>query len=256
MKGQTQEWKSVSRSRWSMPIIMAPLLLLMFSSVAMADVEVARQWAAAPPAIGGGASAAEWGDATVTRLAHGFMRTMNDGSFLYVLLDVVDDTTADPVPTTPDPFGGDYFVLAFDVDLNRAVTPNVDFAYSTCQDGRIFIKSFYLSASSFTGCRTVSAMSLAARGFGPTLHSATPHRFWEFRLDFDEIGVDPATWTTSAGAIQRVRVNVTTASQNPRFLTAQPDPDPYPNLTNMFQIDLATLPTFPPGSTGPIFAGV
>ena len=58
----------------------------------------------------------------MTRLAHGFMRTMNDGSFLYILLDVVDERVNDP------PIG-DFYVLAFDVDLNRTVTPNVDLIY-------------------------------------------------------------------------------------------------------------------------------
>src|SRR5204863_7179289 len=130
-----------------------------------------------------------------TALANGQMRTMNDGSNLYVLLDVTGDTVNDPVPTGGT--DGDYFTLAFDRDLNRAVTPYVDFFYSTCQDGRPFVKAYYITAGSSTGCTAVEAASMAAPGFGPTFNSATPHRFWEFRLSFSELGVNPTTWTTS-----------------------------------------------------------
>src|SRR6267143_4967352 len=178
---------------------------------------------------------------------------MNDGSFLYVLLDVVDDTTDDP-PAHAGP--GDYYVLAVDPDLNKGVTPNVDLIYDTCADGRIFIKAFYLSGSTFTGCQPVSALSEAAIGFGGTLHSMTPHRFWEFKLDLAELGVDTSTWTTSSGSLPKVRMNVATISEHPFFSVAQPDPNIFPDLSNTSQIDLATSAVYPAGTAGPVFAGV
>ena len=229
--------------------------LLLFPTVARADTEIGRRWAASAPVIDGSATFPEWGSATFTLLAHARLRTMNDGSFLYILLDVVDDTTNDP-PTHAGPNTGDYYVLAVDPDLNKAVTPNVDFFYDVCNDGRLFIKAFYLGGSASTGCQATSALSAAAIGFGGTLHSATPHRFWEFRLDLGELGVDTTTWTTSSGSIPRVRMNIATISENPPFSTAQPDPSPFPDLSNTFQIDLATSAIYPAGTAGPVFAGV
>jgi hypothetical protein len=219
---------------------------------AFADVEIARAWAGGSPTIDGVIGAGEWSAGTMTTIQHGKLVTMNDGHFLYVFLDVTDDTGNDP----PTLMAGDYYALAVDVDQNHAVTPNIDLDYDACQDGRVFVKSYYLSASTFTGCQTVGFGSQGAIGFGATPNSATPHRFWEFKLDFQEIGVDPTTWTTSSGSNPKVRMNVGTHSDNPPFTTAQPDPNIFPDLTNTFQIDLAIGPSYPPGTTGPTFAGV
>jgi hypothetical protein len=236
-------------------LVLAGTLLGIWDPIQLhADVEIARRWASAIPAIDGSVSAAEWKFATTTPLAHGQMRTMNDGSYLYLLLDVTDDTVADD--NLNGFLSGDLFTIEVDKDLNRAVTPNVDYSYGSCQDGRIFVKSTHLSQCSYTGCQPVNANSLGARGFGATFNSATPHRFWEFRLSFDELGVDPTTWTTSAGSVPKVRINLCLFSVNPSFYTCQPDPSNCPDFSNLFQIDLATTPSFPIGSTGPVFAGV
>lgn len=247
--------KLFGRSRGCTHLALAGLMLspLLAASV-RADVEIARRWATTAPVINGTVSPGEWNSATATPIAHGQMRTMNDGSYLYVLLDVVDDTFNDPVPTGSG--DGDYFVLFFDKDLNHAVTPNVDFGYGTCRDGRTFVKDTSLSQFTFTGCQTTDPNSLGAIGFGPTFNSATPHRFWEFRLSFAELGVDPTTWTTSAGSVPKVRFNVGVHSLTPSFDAYQPDPSSAPDESLMYQLDLATSPSFPPGSTGPIFAGV
>jgi hypothetical protein len=229
------------------------LAVLGLSASARADVSIGRRWATAAPTIDGVVSPGEWSSARLTTLTHARLRTMNDGSFLYVLLDVVDDTGNDPVGTVG---GNEYFTLAFDVDQNHAVSPHVDLAYATCQDGRTFVKAYYLGGNGFTGCQNTSPLSQGAVGFGPTLHKLVPHRFWEFRLDFAEIGVDPTTWTTSSGEAPHVRMNVGVSSENPSFTLGQPDPSVYPDLDNMFQLDLATSPTYPPGSAGPTFAGV
>ena len=220
---------------------------------ARADVPIGRRWAVAAPTIDGVASPGEWNGARFTSLTHARLRTMNDGQFLYVLVDVVDDTGNDPIGT---PGGFELFTLAFDVDRSHGVTPSVDLAYAVCQDGRPFVKAYYLGGGAFTGCQDTSALSLGSPGFGPTLHSGTPHRFWEFRLDFAEIGVDPSTWTTSGGDAPHVRVNVGVASENPPFGSGEPAPGFYPDLTLTFQLDLATSPAYPPGSAGPTFAGV
>jgi len=134
----------------------------LWAANARADVEVARRWAATAPAIDGVVSPGEWNSSTATTIAEGGttyaqMRTMNDGTYLYVLLDVLFDTHNDPIPTPG--INGDYFALYFDKDLNYAVTPNVDFSYSTCQDGRPFVKATRLSQYSDTGCQPVAPAS-------------------------------------------------------------------------------------------------
>src|SRR5215208_2174187 len=115
------------------------LSAFLYSTEAHADVQIQRAWSAAAPSIDGVVSPGEWSTGTLTTLTHAKMRTMNDAAFLYVLLDVVDDTH-DDAPAHAGPGTGDSFVIAFDVDRNHAVTPNIDFNYDTCNDGRTFIK--------------------------------------------------------------------------------------------------------------------
>jgi len=226
---------------------------------ARADVEIARRWAASAPTIDGVVSAGEWNFATATTISesgttYAQMRTMNDGTYLYVLLDVVADTANDPLNSTP--YGSDFFALYIDKDLNYAVTPNVDYFYSTCLDSRPFVKAIQLTRYSATGCQAVDAGSLGAEGFGASPLSGTPHRIWEMRLSLNELGVDTSTWTTSSGTVPKVRMNVALFSLNPSFYVAQPDTSTSPDDSLMYQVDLATSPAFPPGSTGPVFAGV
>jgi hypothetical protein len=240
-------------ARALLPLIALALIALAPMAV-RADVPISAAWAPAPPSIDGIVGAGEWAAATTTPLTHGSMHTMNDGAFLYVLLDVVDDTSAQPPGSG---VSGDWFAIPFDVDLNYAVTPNVDLAYATCQDGRTFVKTYYLSPTTFTGCQEVTAPTAGAMGFGPTFNSATPHRFWEFQFSFDEIGVDPSLWSLSLGTPPRVRFNVTTRSEIPPFHSSEPDPTTYPStLANLFALDLAMSPAYPPGTAGPTFAGV
>jgi hypothetical protein len=234
---------------------------LLLPMAARADVEVARRWATTAPVIDGVVSPGEWTSATATTIAEGGityaqMRTMNDGTYLYMLLDVFYDTVDDPLTTNGAPYSSDFFALYVDKDLNHAVTPNVDFSYSPCEDGRPFVKSIELSRYSSTGCQTVAPGSLGAEGFGPSFNSGTAHRIWEFRLSLSELGVDTSTWTTSSGTVPKVRINVALFSVHPSFYIAQPDPNTAPDMSLMYQIDLATYPSFPPGTTGPIFAGV
>jgi hypothetical protein len=226
---------------------------------ARADVEIARSWATTAPAINGIVSPGEWTAATATTLASGGvnyaqMRTMNDGSYLYVLLDVYHETANDPIHQSGTP--GDYYDLYIDKDLNYAVTPNVDFVYSTCEDGLPFVKAVMLSQTSSTGCQPASTNSLGARGFGTSFNSTANHRIYEFRLSLSELGVNTSTWTTSGGSVPKVRMDVVVSAANPSFTIAQPDPSTSPNFSLMYQVDLATSPSFPSGSTGPIFAGV
>jgi hypothetical protein len=239
--------------RRALPLLFVGAFLLS-ASVGAADIEIPRRWAASVPVIDGVVSPGEWTGAQVTPLVHGQLRTMNDAAFLYVLLDVIDDTVNDP---TSGSGPADSFVMAFDVDLNFGVTPNTDLIYDACQDSRSFIKAYYLGGNAFTGCQNTDPATQGTPGFGPTPASGISHRFWEFRLLFSEIGVDPSTWTTSSGGVPHVRVNVGTVSANPSFSSAQPDPNLFPDFGNpLFQVDLATIPLYPSGSTGPTFFGV
>lgn len=232
------------------PIVLTVLIALFCATNAMADIPIGRQWANTIPTIDGVIFIDEWNGAKLTNLPNGNMKTMNDGQYLYVLLDFIPDTVEDAVTN-------DHYVLAFDIDRNFAVTPNVDLIYDSCSDGQPFVKAFYLSDTTFTGCQSTDPLSQGAYGFSATPYSSTPHRFYEFRLLLSEIGVDPSAWTTSSGEVPRVRLNVGLVSLNPAISSAYPDSQLFPNFTgSLFQLELAIASGFPIGGTGPVFAGV
>ncbi|HKZ40945.1 MAG TPA: hypothetical protein VJ044_08285, partial [Candidatus Hodarchaeales archaeon] len=83
-----------------------------------------------PPKIDGKLDIGEWNLSTAFRIdlaGYGYAYLMNDAIRLYVLLDVLNDTTSN-APLTSTPWG-DYFSLAFDVDRNSQITPNEDKLY-------------------------------------------------------------------------------------------------------------------------------
>ncbi len=223
-------------------------------TTASADVPILRRWANSAPTVDGVASPGEWTLAQSTPLLHGKMMSMNDSHHLYLLVDVIDDTSNNP-PAVSGPNTGDWFNLAFDVDLNHAPTPNVDVDYGSCNDGREFVKSIRLGLNSSTGCMTVDPGSKGKAGFGPTLNSSVPHRFWEIQIDLAEIGVNTSSWLLFPFGTPSVRFNVTTHSQSPAFDTHEPSPSLLPDMTHLFNMTLATSPIYPGGS-GPIFMGV
>lgn len=236
---------------------MAASLLGVMSAVvttAQADVPIMRRWAGSAPAIDGVVSAGEWSSAQSTPLAKGKLMTMNDSRYLYVLLDVTADTINN-LTAASGPNTGDWFRLAFDIDLNHAVTPNVDLDYSGCNDGREFVKSYRLGANSSTGCQNTDPDSIGKMGFGPTLNSSVPHRFWELRLDLNELGVDPSAFSSFPLVNPSVRFNVTTHSEAPAFNVHQPENNLLPSMANLFHLGIATTPIFP-GARQPLFMGV
>ncbi|MFQ5408918.1 MAG: FHA domain-containing protein [Anaerolineales bacterium] len=159
----------------------------------------------APPSIDGVYAINEWADARLLReLPNGKLFFMNDAEKLYLLVDLVGDTTNDPpLPTSP---WGDYFWLTVDVNENAVIDANVDINYQRGSEVQ-----FYTGPNAWTVPSV--ATSGTAGGFGASPDEATPHRIWEVGLRFDEI---------AAAAGEPVRIGLRTYSQNPSFTNDTP----------------------------------
>jgi hypothetical protein len=142
-------------------------------------------WALTPPSISGSFVPAEWQDAGIIPLANmGFLMMKNDAKFLYLALDVVQDTGNTPGT-------GDFFWLSFDVDGNAAITAHRDVNYGIYPTLPIRIgRQFYLGKAVWTGLLTDPSASLACQFFGATPKSAKPHRIWMLRIELAEIGIN------------------------------------------------------------------
>lgn len=180
-----------------------------------------------PPTIDGVISPGEWDHAGMVNFPHGYMLFQNDASNLYVLLDLTGDTVADP-PLSNFPWG-DYFALAFDVNLDGTITPNVDIYYGFYGNYN-FGLVYFLGPYVYTGVHPSN--SKMGAGFGQSLNSSTPHRIWELAISRGEIG---------ALGNKMVRLGVETYSQNPSFDDELPQ-GLWGNFSNLLNIYLDLEP--------------
>lgn len=175
------------------------------------------------PEIDGVVSEGEWNRAISIPLQHGVLLAQNDAVNLYVLIDLTGDTGNDP-PLTTSPWG-DYFNLAFDVNIDGEMTEGVDVLYGLYA-GTHDLAIQYSIGTGWSGViPTVSALS---SGFGESINSATAHRIWELAISLPEIKAAPGSL---------VRLGVKTYSQTPSFTDYQPEGF-FSSFTNLIEIDL------------------
>lgn len=123
-----------------------------------------------------------WSGAVKMDIPGGFMYTKNNAYYLYVALDLVNDTVND---------ANDWFWFSFDTNRSGNITPNVDLNYTLypSQPDKIG-RQFYLGASTWTGLSQDSTQM--KRAFEASPNSATAHRVWKFRFKLSEIGISLA----------------------------------------------------------------
>lgn len=201
-----------------------------------------------PPLIDGSVGFGEWGTENSLTFPHGFIAVRNDNIRLYLLIDVLGDTTSDP-PLTTSPWG-DFFWATFDVNRDSAITPNVDLNYAFIVGTYNLRYQRYLGPSTWTGLQPSTRSSLAA-GFGcffgdgtitfsfPFTFSCTNHRVWELAIDLAEIGAQAGGST---------RMGFRAYSQNPSFDDSTPAGFAS-DFTNLIDITLAATPVPVPTPT-------
>ena len=81
-----------------------------------------RCWITTPERVPGSFSPGEWQDAGVLPMPGGFILVKNDNNFLYLAIDLINDTGNSAGV-------GDYFWLTFDNNRNATITSRVDVNY-------------------------------------------------------------------------------------------------------------------------------
>ena len=142
---------------------------------------------ATPPVLDGVVSPGEWDDLSAgLTFGRSVVLAQHDASWLYLLVDVVGDTHYDPPEGPPD--WGDFFWMAFDVDRDAEVTPNVDILYSNSEVNAISLQ-YFLAPYTFGFMQDTT--SRMGTGFGASMHSQTPHLIRELALDLAELNGSP-----------------------------------------------------------------
>jgi len=186
-----------------------------------------------PPTINGNASEWDLGNSTRIPVTNGFVHLMNDADYLYVLIDITSDTGADELcngpPFPPSSGWGDYFNLAFDVNLNSQID-SIDVLLGTAGCTLTPCLSYYIGSPScaVSTCNYPSGY-LLARGFGTSVNSGTAHRIWELQI--------PRSLILATATNSPLRFAVKLGSDNPSF-TADTPPNFDCNFSTAFLTDV------------------
>ena len=203
------------------------------------------EWAVTPIDLNKPASAGDWDGAGQLKFPKGFVMAKNDAKFLYLALDLVDDTGNDPGTH-------DYFWLSFDKDRDRNITANVDVNYGLYpnQPNKI-ARQYYLGPSTWTGILGDPTLSEVRREFGSSPNSSESHRIWKFKIDLKEINVALSWPLSTPYTYFGFRVN----SVNPEFTLDFPT-DFSKDFTKLRQLILSRKPTIPATELGPLVGSV
>lgn len=245
--------------RFLFQVVCLLLGLFFWNNDVLVAVSVQSTWipgATTPPVINGAITAGEWegsGSAPILAgtLPVGYILVRNDISNLYILLDVTNDISNDPVPMQ------DFFRLTVDVKGDKNIEPNVDVQYTMLPFASTLGIQYYLGPGSYSPAQPLVPGSTSQLGVGfggsPILTSPT-HRMWELAVSFSEIGITPEMWTSGPAPVVRVGIRVISTNPASSFNIAVPG-----NFETDFN-DLMVIylgnPSLPVDPTAPVLKGV
>ncbi len=196
-----------------------------------------------PPRMDGSIDLNEWGTQNSIPFDNGVIGAANDGTRLYLLVDVTGESKDN---------AGDSISISFDVDNDSFTSPNTDKLYHINTTTGNLRYAYYLSSTTFSPDQILT-FSSRGKGFGCftqdntlTLSSFTAlttscqaHRVWELAFDLNEINSAPG---------KTVRLGVQVTSTAPAFTNTVPT-DGLSNFTNLIAVNLAPRPSPAPAQT-------
>lgn len=173
------------------------------STAHAATATIAATYAETPPRLDGVLDFGEWPMTDVYQFDGGFIAVRNDALRLYLLVDLLADTTADP-PLLTAPWG-DQISLTFDVDNDHEITNGVDLRYLLAPGLYNLRQQHYFAPGTWSPLAQEPSRSAFATGFDCffadgtrsvtilpdfplPLVNCSPHRVWELGIDLVTIG--------------------------------------------------------------------
>ncbi|MEM6685621.1 MAG: hypothetical protein AAF617_07460, partial [Bacteroidota bacterium] len=187
-----------------------------------------------------------WAGATESQVKFGdvYMLAKNDAQYLYVILDVVDDTHNNPT--------GDYFHFAFDRNRDKVITPNVDVNYGIYPGHPNKMgRTFYLGAGRTTGLRDEEPRSTCRMHFGASPNSTTPHRIWKMKFKISDIRPPFHFW----GLPSHAKFGFKVFSSKPNISYESPK-RLHHSFKDFNKIVFAKKPIIPAADLGPVMGSV
>lgn len=224
---------------------MAKLKSLSITSPLLFALPLKSEWAQVPIDLNASINSGAWDDAGTLKFSRGIILAKNDARFLYLALDVTEDTGNDSGTN-------DYFWLSFDVNRDRAITANQDINYGLYpgQPNKL-ARQYYLGPSRWTGILPGASLSEVRQEFGSSANSSASHRIWKFKIDLNEINVSISWPLSTPFTYFGFRVK----SSNPAFTTDFPGSFSQ-DFTKLRQLILSRKPSIPTTDLGPLVGSV
>jgi hypothetical protein len=180
---------------------------------------------------------------------HGFIAVANDGTRLYLLVDVLGDDHAD---RRSGRLEGDWIEVFVDMDGDGAITPDLDKVYTLLPGSYdLRVQEFASSEGERHDPDPEPTYSSVAAGFGcfeddgtevlylpPLAPVCDEHRVWEMAIDLAEVGQNPAS---PIPPLHGLRIGFLVHSYLPGFTDEVPSGFPS-DFSQMLEIDLASVP--------------
>ncbi|WP_026947470.1 hypothetical protein [Algoriphagus marincola] len=224
---------------------MAKIKNLTITSPILFALPLKSTWAVTPIDINSPLSGGAWDGAGKLKFSRGEVLAKNDAQFLYMAIDVVQDTGNDSGT-------GDYFWLSFDRNRDRAITANYDINYALYpgQPNKL-ARQYYLGPARWTGILNDPSSSEVVQEFGSSEASSASHRIWKFKIDLKEINI-ALSWPLSPPySYFGFRVK----STRPGFTTDFPG-NFFKDFKKLRQIILSRKPGIPEKLAGPVIGGI
>jgi len=205
------------------------------------------KWAASPINLSDPLTHESWVGAFDHQLAipGGYMWTKNDANFLYVAIDIIEDTNNDPGT-------GDYFWFTFDTNRNRTITPNKDLNYGAyVNQPNKMGKQYYLGPGRWTGLSHDESKAASKIDFDISPNSSTAHRIWKLKFKLTEINVSLLPWWWSSYTFFGLRLH----SSVPNLNYDTPS-NFYTNFSKLHTIYFSRKPSITVTDLGPVMGSV
>lgn len=219
-------------------------VFISLSNAAYCANQILSVWNPTAPTIDGVVNAGEWDNAAQYKLTHGKLFVQNDNSNLYLLIDVLGDTTNNNHPA-------DSILVVVDIHSDRTIVPFVDTVYY----GLSYLPSYmwyghYDTTNHWATGETTN--SVLGGGFGPTSLPRN-HRFWEMSIDLSELGIDTSSWLENPSEVANlIRFGLEIQNVN-IWLDGEPNPNVETDFSDLFDVFLDSSPSY---AGGYIFKGV
>ena len=197
-----------------------------------------------PPPLTGLLPVGDWSGSATMAIPRGALMAQNDATNLYLGLDL----TAEIGAANPN----DYFWFVVDINDNGVIDANRDKLFSDWPGTPNRLGMWLMAGPDATWPAPNSQVipSQVRIGFGPSMNSGANHRQWQIAFALSDLGItiDPS----APPPVVRFGLRIATSSG---FVGETPA-NPLGDFSNFNEIILATVPSAPSGSLGPVIGSV